>query len=416
MKKFLLSLLLAGFALGAKAQTAADNTLFMSLNAGIAYYQHSGDGQLGVPAAGFSIGRWLMRPLAFRISADIAMAPSAAIPAGSTNSALFLMGSAEFMWDVNATFFHVYNKNFLYPCPIYPLIGLGLLYRPEFELYGEKYQADHDFQAMLGFNLPVRLGSGWDAFLQYKCFFLPQTFDNSVGDNYMHSITVGLTHRWSDDPFHRRTPFETRSNNDDWFIAFGIGVNVSSFGFENIFDLSSRLINFCPDFFVGRNYSKVWTIRVGLSGYFGRERAHFETVVVNDGASTQQEMRPGKWYTFNMLNTDFMINLTHLFNFNRGVKWNFLPYLGAGPVWRYETHPRINFAADAGIMARRYINATGDFYIDLKYIMVPPRVAGGAGPSGSIFSAGYPTLTFGYIHNFGRSTTRYRMPVNSTIN
>jgi hypothetical protein len=58
----------------------------------------------------------------------------------------------------------------------------------------------------------------------------------------------------------------------------------------------------------------------------------------------------------------------------------------------------------------------GDFYIDLKYIMVPPRVAGEAGPSGSIFGVGYPMLTFGYIHNFGHSTTRYRMPLNSTIN
>jgi hypothetical protein len=45
-------------------------------------------------------------------------------------------------------------------------------------------------------------------------------------------------------------------------------------------------------------------------------------------------------------------------------------------------------------------------------MMVPPRVAGGSGPSGSIFGVGYMAFTVGYIHNFGHSTVRYRMPVN----
>ena len=107
-----------------------------------------------------------------------------------------------------------------------------------------------------------------------------------------------------------------------------------------------------------------------------------------------------------------MINLTHLANFRRGQKWNFMPYLGAGPVWRYGDAPKFHVAADAGLFIRRFIDNAGDFYIDLKYIMVPPRVAGNTGPSGSILGVGYPSITFGYIHNFGRSTTRFRQPVN----
>jgi hypothetical protein len=415
MKKLLLSLLLAGFALSAKAQPVADNTFFWSLNAGAALYQHSGETQFSVPAGGLSVGWWLMRPLAFRVAADVAMAPSA-LQANSSTSALYLMGSAEFMWDVNATFFHVYNKNFLFPCPVYPLIGLGLLYRPELTINGETHGADNDFQAMLGFNMPVRFAPLWDAFLEYKCFFLPQGFDGSRGDNFMHTITLGLTHRWTDDPFHRRTKFESRSTNDDWFIGFGMGASFSSFEFEYVGNFDARLYNFTPELMIGRNYSEVWTIRFELSGFLARERAHMEPEVSDDGATVTDVLHPGHWYTFNCLHTDFMINLTHLFNFRRGVKWNFLPYLGAGPVWRYQDHPRFDVAADAGFMARRYINNMGDFYIDLKYIMVPPRVAGEAGPSGSIFGVGYPMLTFGYIHNFGHSTTRYRMPVNSSIN
>lgn len=415
MKKLLLSLLMVGFVLGAKAQPAADNTLFMSVNVGAAFYQHSGESQFSVPAGGLYIGRWLMRPLAFRVAADVAMAPSH-LQTKASDNALFLMGSAEFMWDVNATFFHVYNKNFLYPFPVYPLIGLGVVYRPEIKVDGETCQADNDFQAMLGFNLPVRLSTHWDAFMEYKCFFLPQSFDGSLNDNFLHTITLGLTRRWGDNPFHRRTQYESRSTNDDWFVGFGFGVSFSSFEFEYVGNLDARLYNPTPELMIGRNWSDVWTIRFELSGFFARERAHMVPTLNEEETAYNDVLTPGNWYTFNSLHTDFMVNLTHLFNFRRGVKWNFLPYLGAGPVWRYQAKPVFTVGADAGFMARRYIDNMGDFYIDLKYIIVPPRIGGETGPSGSIFGVGYPMLTFGYIHNFGHSTTRYRMPVNSTIN
>lgn len=412
MKKLLLSLMLVGAVMGAKAQPAAVNTFFWSLNAGATFYQHSGEGQLGLPAGGLYFGRWLMRPLAFRLAADVAMAPTA-LSTGTSTSSLYLMGSAEFMWDVNATFFHVYNKNFLCPFPAYPLIGLGVVYRPELTIDGEVQPADHDFQAMLGFHIPVRISPKWNAFLEYKCFFLPQGFDGSRGDNFMHTITLGLTRRYYDEPFHRRTPFESRDINDDWFVGFGAGLSFSSFEFEYWNNYSARLYNFSPELMIGRNYSKVWTIRFELSGFFGRERAHMVPEPNEDGTAMVDVLYPGSWYTFNMLHTDFMVNLTHLANFRQGVKWNFLPYLGAGPIWRYQTHPRFDVAADAGIMARRYIDNMGDFYLDLKYIIVPPRVAGEAGPSGSIFGVGYPMFTVGYIHNFGHSTTRYRVPTGS---
>ena len=394
MKKLLLSLLLAGVALGAKAQPAADDTFFWSLNVGGNYYSHSGESSFSAPTAGLNVGWWIMKPLAFRIGADMSMARGHQYP--DDGNATFLFASAEFMWDVNATFFHVYNKTFLSPIPIYPMIGLGLAMRPTGGL-------DNDFQAMLGFQAPVRFAPTWDAFLEYKCFFLPQSFDASKGDNFMHTFTLGITHRWSDSPFGRRTEFETRSNDEDWFVGFGAGANFSSFEFEYVANPDARLWNFSPELMFGRNYSNVWTIRFELSGFFARERA-----ITHEDNSVS----PGNWYMFNNLHTDFMINLTHLANFRRGQKWNFMPYLGAGPVWRYGDAPKFHVAADAGLFIRRFIDNAGDFYIDLKYIMVPPRVAGNTGPSGSILGVGYPSITFGYIHNFGRSTTRFRQPVN----
>lgn len=405
MKKILLTLVLAGMFAGAEAQREAayaDNTFFWSLGAGGAYYQHSGSAQMGIPAGGLYLGRWLMKPLAFRIAGDVVMAPSYQQQNSGSNS-LYFMGSAEFMWDVNVTFFHVYNKTFLYPFPVYPLIGLGAAYKPA----SSGTDPDHDFQAMMGFQLPVRISSRWDAFLEYKCFILPQTFDHSHSGNFMHTAVVGLTRRWSDNPYGRRTAFESRSTDDDWFAGFGAGMSFSSFDFEHMFDGVGRLWIPTPEGMFGRNYSNIWTIRFELSGFFARERYRQLT----DSTGT-----PGRWYTYNYLHTDFMINLSHLGNFRRGIKWNFLPYLGAGPIIRYQAHPLFTIAADAGIMARRYIDNMGDFYVDLKYVMAPPRFAGSYGSSGSIFSVGYPMITMGYLYNFGHSTTRYRMPVNSNIN
>lgn len=394
MKKLLLTLLLVGSLLGVSAQKEgayADNTFFLSMNVGGAYYHHEGSGTLGVPSAGVYLGRWLMRPLAFRIAGDMAMIP--ANSEAGTDGGMFVMGSAQFMWDINSTFFHVYNRNYQYPIPFYPMIGLGVLYKTE--------GPDRDFQGMLGAHIPFRIGELWDAALEYKCFFLPAHFDGSMTrSSLLHTVGIGLSRRWSDDPYHRRTAFESRNTGEDWFTGFGVGALFNSFEFEHVLTPGSKLWNITGDMMVGRNWSNIWTIRFELSGFFGRGR------YVNN--------KPGLWYTFNSLHTDFMINLSNLANFRRGRKWSFLPYLGAGPVWRYK-HPVFSLGADGGLMVRRYVDNMGDFFVDFKYIMVTPYFAGGTGPSGSYLGVGYPMVTVGYICNWGHSTTRYRMPVNSCV-
>ncbi len=402
MKKLWLSLLLIGMTFVVRGQAYNNNTFFWSLNAGTVNYRNSGTSVWSVPSAGLYAGRWLMKPLAFRVAADFMLTPSyRATRRGETEGSPFIMGSAEFMWDINATFFHVSNKRILTPIPVYPLIGLGVVFVPATE--DQEHQGlgiENDFQTMLGCHLPLQIGKKWDLFLEYKCFFLPQKFDGGNYDNFMHTFTLGLTHRAWTVPYHRHTDFESHSTDEDWFAGFGAGVSFSSFEFAEIWNSKAKLWNFSPEIMVGRNYSNVWTIRFELSGFFARER-----YIEGKG--------PGGWYTFNNLHSDFMINLTHLFNFRRGVKWNFLPYLGAGPVWRYLSHPTFNVAADGGLFIRRFVDNMSDFYIDLKYIMVPPRIAGGMAPGGSIIGVGYPIATIGYIYNFGRSTTRYRMPVNN---
>lgn len=401
-----------------KAQESApyaDNTFFLSVAAGATYNMPGAS--LGMPSGGIYLSRWLMRPLAFRVAAEMVSGPAITSSNGNTSTGMSFLGSAQFMWDVNATFFHVYNKTFLYPCPIYPLIGLGTIIT-----FGD--DGDRDFQAMLGFQLPVRLGPKWDLFLEYKCNFLPEGYADAPGVaeptsfHHLHTATIGLTRRWSDNPYHRRTGFESRNTGEDWFTGFGVGALFNNYEFQYMFTPGSKLWNITGDMMVGRNYSNIWTIRFELSGFFARHSAHMGSSTDIDETGhvvTTNTIQPGSLYIFNALHTDFMINLSHLGSFKRGPKWNFLPYLGAGPVWRYKD-PAFGLGADAGLMVRRYIDNMGDFFFDAKYIMVPPRIAGGAGPKGNRFGVGYMMFTVGYICNWGHSTTRYRMPVNSCVN
>ena len=76
MKKVLLSLLLVAACMGSQAQRGNvynDKTLFVSLGVGGTYYQNSGSSQFAMPSVSLSVGRWLMRPLAFRLSGDMIM-------------------------------------------------------------------------------------------------------------------------------------------------------------------------------------------------------------------------------------------------------------------------------------------------------------------------------------------------------
>lgn len=415
MKKLLLSLLLIGLSLSSQSQSSkmvGENTFFWSLGAGGVYYQHSGEGQFSMPTATLNLGCWITRPLAFRLGFDLMMTPSH-YQHGASNNSLFFMGSAEFLWDVNATFFNVYNDNFLHPFPVYPMLGVGFVLRPEVEAEGATYGSDHDFQAMLGIHAPFRIAPLWDAFLEYKWFFLSQRFDGSYGDNFMHSITLGVTRRWADTPFSRRTQYASRSTAEDWFIGAGIGPNFSSFSFRNIDECD--MYGITPEIMFGRNYSNVWTIRFELSGLTAHEP--YDTV----------ENLAGSKYSFSNFHTDVMFNLTHAFEFSRGVRLNFLPYLGAGLIWRYDDLT-FNMTADIGLMLRYYLNHQSDLYLDIKYMMVPPSIAGikaqsegseqqGAGqnedcnvPKSYSDWGGLPSITVGYIYNFGSSSTRYRYP------
>lgn len=367
------------------------NTFYGSLSVGAFGYAHSGEMNIGAPAANLTGGVWLTAPLAFQFSADAVM--------GSTSShsnALFLMAGAEFKWDANATLFHVYNRNFLKPIPFYPILGLGVMWLNDL---AASRSADNSFQMMLGLQAPFRISSHLDAILQYKCFFLPQGFDGSYGDNYLHSLGLGIMFRQADDPFHRRTDRYTRGIAEDWFFGLGIGPNYSAFDlFNNPNSGGFAMIGVTPEIMVGRNFSNFWSVRIALGGLIAHEQ--FDTV-----------LKEAPSYRYSYLHADLMLNLTNLVTRTHGVSLSVMPYLGAGPCWRYDD-PVFDLAANAGLMLRYYLTRKSDLFLDCRYVVVPPHIGGGTAPSGQFYSVGIPSLTVGYIFNFGDNTTRYRMPLN----
>ncbi len=395
MKKIIISLLLIAACFTGRAQIGTDFgvNMFMNMGGGVSMYQYADNPLHTGFSGGISVGKWILSPLAARITLDFqTLSKTEDLDA----NAAFASTGVEFLWDFTSTFMRIRN----WRINVYPMIGLGVFLRTAHVIDGHTYGTDREVHGLLGLHVPVRISGGWSAFAQYKCYFLPTYgyLESEVAT--MHSITGGFTYNFTETPFHRRTEHESRGTDEDWFAGFGLGANYSSFDlFTNPHHGGLSMLGMAPEIMFGRNFSNFWTIRFEATGLTAHEI--YDTVLGE----------PGKGYTFTMVHADLMTNLSHLFDFKRGAYWSIMPYLGAGAIWRYD-NVRFDMAADFGLFLRRYISREGDLFVDLKYIMMAPRIGGSAGPSGSIYGVGLPTVTVGYIHNFGQSSTRYRQPYN----
>lgn len=395
MKKLLTTVVLACCCLTLTAQEndgiIYPGTMFASFNLGGYGYGHSGESQFGAPMVGAAGGFWVADPLALGISVDGVLGSRA-----NGNSAAFLFANAEMKWDVNSTFFHVYNRNTLSPIPFYPIFGIGMSTCLDFDSTSD---SDYAFQFSFGLQAPYRINNHLDAILQYRCYFLPQGFDDSRGDNFMHTFGIGLLFRQSDEPYHRRTERSTRGKGEDWFFGVGIGPNYSAFDIisnENRGGLS--MVGVAPEVMIGRNFSNFWTLRLQLTGLTAHKM--YDTI----------RMEAGEGYRFAYLHANVMFNVSSLIWRQRGASFNIMPYVGTGPVWRFDD-VSFTMGADAGIFLRQYISRKSDIYLDARYVMVPPRIGGSRGPSGKFYGVGLPSITLGYVYNFGYNTTRYRIPL-----
>ena len=376
----------------AQVGSSFSTNLFLSGRGGALLYGNDNGMAVGF-GGGVSLGKWVAEPLALRFNVDVDMVASREQTAlGGT--AMHVITSLDAMFDPVASFGSGPQDWYV---RAYPFVGIGGLFRGATEEDDAMYNV---FQVSAGLHVPFSFPrySRVAGFLEYRLLWLPEEYDGNDGMVAMHMLSLGVTRRFNTDPYHRRTARESHTVRDDWFVGFGIGPNFSSFDlFSNITD-GMAMVGVAPEIMVGRNYSNFWTLRLELTGLTAHEP--FDTLT-----STAER------YSFSFLHADLMVNLSHALNFKRGVKWNVMPYIGVGPVWRYDDK-KVNMAGALGVMFRRYINESGDFFVDAKYVMVPPAIGGGTGPSGNIYQVGIPSVMAGYIYNFGVTSTRYRLPAS----
>ena len=395
MKKLLLSALMLCCGLSLTAQEndgiIYPGTMYASFGLGAFDYASNGTSHFGVPSVNVTSGFWVSDPLAIQLSLDAMLGNN-----NAGQSTAFIFANAEFKWDVNSTFFHLYNKNYLSPVPVYPIFGMGMGTCMAFDSASD---SDYAFHLALGFQAPYRVSDKMDAILQYKCYILPQGYDGSEKVGTMHTFGVGLLFRQSNEPFHRRTERSSRAKGEDWFFGLGIGPNYSSFDlFTNPNHGGMVMLGVTPEIMLGRNFSNFWTLRVQLAGLTAHEI--YDTI----------HQEAGQSYRFSYAHADLMFNVSSLIWRRRGASFSIMPYFGVGPVWRYDKS-MFTMGADAGLFLRQYISRKSDLYLDMRYLMVPPRIGGSTGPSGKFYGVGFPSVTVGYVYNFGHNTPRYRIPL-----
>ena len=376
MKKLLLIVVLTAafitpsLTLQAQPGERFGDNMFVSLKGGMGIYSNRLNENPRGFSGGISVGKWIVSPLAFRVSFDFMTIPNASTLKPYT--AQFALGSAEFLWDFTSTFMRIRN----WRVKVYPMLGLGVVFEGSSD---GSHLTDHEFQAMLGAQANFVITPRWDAFLEYKCNFFPEAFDGSSGDVYLHSFLLGFSHQFTEGPFRRRTAGESRDVMEDWFFGFGVGPNFSSFTFEHMDKMG--MYGAAPEIMFGRNYSNFWTIRFELAGLTAHER--YDTI--NDEA--------GKGYTFSTFHTDVMVNLTHALKFSRGKKLNVLPYLGAGLAWRYDNARKITYFTPADA---KMIPAFTDSHLEGTNKRQPLLQSNGWHWWGTMINATYGSV--GYVH------------------
>ena len=379
------------------------NNQFLSLGGGLTLYNNAAAVTTGYNAE-LSIGNWILKDMALRISLGTASAQNA-----RNLTSTFYYGHCNFMWDVIGTITgSSHAKNVV---SVYPMIGFGFIYRPNIPFPSgyqplvpdwpltedsNAYRFDIDFMAVVGahveFRIPTPAMRTWPFFLEAKLFLLPEDYDFNHKSN-LTNISFGIKHDIQYDPYHRSIAGESRGWNYDWFVGLGAGPNFSIMKVESPEVVALDRLGFNADITVGRNFSSLWTVRLGFSVMGG-------TTEVNRKGEGFDAL-PYKYLFFNA-RADLMFNVINIGGMRRGRRFGLLPYAGAGAITRFDDKLLV-MEADAGIMARWYISRSLDIYLDGRYSIVPPRFNWGH----ESFNNGYPTLNVGVIYNFEPSSSRY---------
>lgn len=387
-KKLLLALLLAAAFMSVGAQgfdTRFFNNQFLALGGGAAMYDHDAGASKGT---GFeaALGNWILNDIAVRFEFGLSGAENAA---GYTSQ--FFSGHCDFLWDAEGAVTGVYSPKRAFS--FFPALGFGFISRQAIETgAGESIRYDADFMAVAGAMIQLRLPGmrQWPLFADAKVFLLPRDYDFNRKSSTLYSLTFGIMRDINYDPVHKRLSGESRDWTGDWFVGAGAGSGFTVMPFAGGATAGSR-IGWNADITMGRNFSSLWTVRLGLSAT----------------SATSEEERPEGFgpeqydYAFCGARADLMFNVSNIFGFRHGSRFNALPYAGCGFISRFDKD-MVAMGADVGVEGRLWISRNLDLYADARYMMVPPRFNGGQ----HSFDNGFFSFNIGFLYNFN-ATCRY---------
>lgn len=383
------------------------NNQFLAVGGGVTLYNH--DTGLGTGYnAELSYGNWILKDMALRFSLGTTSAQNALDLTSD-----FYYSHVNFMWDAISTLSG--SNDVSRVVSVYPMIGFGVLYRPDIPIPGGTaledlkgymltddsscYRYDADFLAMIGahveFRIPTPAMNKFPLFLEAKMFVLPQDYDFNHKMAQLYNITFGIKADLNYDPHHKSIPGESRSWSHDWFVGLAAGPNYSVMKMDNDKISFGNRMGYNADITFGRNFSSLWTVRFGFSIMSGTTEHH-----VREGFDPEPYD-----YTFYNMRADLMFNVANISGPRSSRHFGILPYAGTGLIHRFD-RDIVVMEADAGVLAKFYVSKHLDIYADARYIMVPPRFNEGKSGKDQLTN-GYPLLNFGIIYNFDPTSSRY---------
>ncbi|MCQ2262387.1 MAG: hypothetical protein MJZ42_04450 [Bacteroidales bacterium] len=219
--------------------------------------------------------------------------------------------------------------------------------------------------------------------IEAKAKLMPWGFDHSDNLSSFFSITAGVMHRFSNQPYQTDRVISHIEATKNWYMSLSAGM--TSFQYADNFSFSQRMTMLKPmaEFSVGHYVSSTVGLRAVLGFCQGQTRTTSFNVLTAHG--------------------DIMLNITNMIRYQQNRQWNFSVYGGAGLMGRFGDNIA-GISLDLGALTRLWLSLSSDIYLDLRYTAVPSRFANM--PGQSAISVGFLSAQLGYCYNINIGTHR----------
>lgn len=346
-----------------RAQFRGTQDTYAMLKAGPNYYLNGKEGGLG---GGIEIcyGKWLINTVSMR-------ARFSGQYVNKDESGMILYLNADALFDILASLRGYKVSDYR----TYALCGVGLAHC----LWG-----DNDFNVELGIGGDKSIHEHWRLSCEIRLLIHPSDFDNNSVSSLLPSIMMGVVRDINANPTRTRLRGETRRFSNDWFFQVAIGV--SSLNYRGLNGLRERLSLLTPivEYGLGKDLSKAWSGRFFISGLYGKSREEL--------------------FSYYNLRADMLLDLAGLLNpEDDRPLLDMKAYSGVSFLARLDDQSHFILGTAMGLILLIRPSDSHEFYIDGRYLLIPPRFARVRESQGPM-SVGMGTISVGYSYFFTRSS------------